>query len=38
MSTDGASTAHAPLFSDVHFPAHVSSIDGWHHDDGATAL
>ena len=37
MNADGAYTAHAPLFSDAHFPAHVSSIDGRHHDDGASA-
>jgi hypothetical protein len=37
MKAGVAVTAHAPLFSDAHFPAHVSSIDGRHHDEGVSA-
>ena len=37
MNTAGAHAADASLFSDAQFPAHVSSIDGRHHDDSASA-
>ena len=37
MNLAGAHTAEASLFSDAQFPAHVSSIDGRHHDDSASA-